>query len=174
MKILMLTTRFPFPLTQGDRLRSYHQMAKAVLYLPKGNSVPVVMDFVDAWSLNLARLARDRNCAKLVRTCSQTGVKFLGYVPDLNEYLERATVSIAPMRSGSGIQNKVLEAMAAGIPVVATTVDLGGLRAVPGEHLLVADTPYDFTDAILQIFHNPSLRQNLVCKARELVKDFYS
>ena len=152
----------------------YLQMAKAVLYLPKGNSVPVVMDFVDAWSLNLARLARDRNCAKLVRTCSQTGVKFFGYVPDLNEYLERATVSIAPMRSGSGIQNKVLEAMAAGIPVVATTVGLGGLRAVPGEHLLVADTPYDFTDAILQIFHNPSLRQNLVCKARGLVKDFYS
>ena len=62
--------------------------------------------------------------------------------------------------------------MAAGIPVVATTVGLGGLRAVPGEHLLVADTPYDSTDAILQIFHNPSLRQNLVCKARELVKDF--
>ncbi len=264
----------------------YLQMAKAVLYLPKGNSVPVVVDFVDAWSLNLARLALDRNwitaafyllqswrmlnyerkvtaqvahaiissvtdqktigpfknlsvvpngvnCpdspivhikdaeklsiifvgnmgyepniaaityfaqnvlpmlrsrhadselivigpnppAKLVRTYSQTGVKFLGYVPDLNEYLERATVSIAPMRSGSGIQNKVLEAMAAGIPVVATTVGLGGLRAIPGEHLLVADTPYDFTDAILRILHNPSLRQDLVRKARELVKDFYS
>ena len=111
---------------------------------------------------------------KLVRTCTQSGIQFLGYVPDLNEYLERATVSIAPMRSGSGIQNKVLEAMAAGIPVVATTVGLGGLRAIPGEHLLVADTPYDFTDAILCIFHNPSLRQNLIRKARALVKDFYS
>ena len=64
--------------------------------------------------------------------------------------------------------------MAAGIPVVATTVGLGGLRAIPGEHLLVADTPHDITDAILCIFHNPSLRQNLVRKARALVKDFYS
>jgi polysaccharide biosynthesis protein PslH len=110
----------------------------------------------------------------LVSDCTQPGVQFLGFVPDLNEYLARATVSVAPMRSGSGIQNKVLEAMASGIPVVATTVGLGGIQATPGQHLLVEDQPEPIAEAILRIFQDPELRQNLIQNSRHLIKEIYT
>jgi polysaccharide biosynthesis protein PslH len=373
MKILMITTRFPYPLIQGDRLRSYHQMellaqnheitlvspieldcdpkgiekvrqfcttlelipitkqhrrsntlrvatydlprwipqwfakdvgdrvqsllqsqsfdviylqmVKAILYLPEGHGIPIVLDFVDAWSLNLARQAqsqtgfrkafyrlqshrieryerkvmgqiahgiisskidqqsignfanlsvvpngvrypadpivhepsdclsmifvgnmayppnitaisyfvthvfplvqsRHSNCEliiigsnppeTLVQDCTQPGVQFLGFVADLNEYLARATVSVAPMRLGSGIQNKVLEAMASGIPVVATTVGLGGIQASPGLHLLVEDSPDQMADAIVRVFQDSELRQDLIQNSRHLIQEIYT
>jgi polysaccharide biosynthesis protein PslH len=263
----------------------YLQIVKSILYLPEGHGIPIVVDFVDAWSLNLARLAeaqtgwkkafyrlqsrrmgayerkimgqiahgiisskidqhtignfpnlsvvpngvrypktpivhvptdrlsmifvgnmayppniaaisyfvsqvfpkvqaRNPQCElviigpnppeTLVRECSQPGIQFSGFVPDLNEYLERATVSVAPMRSGSGIQNKVLEAMASGIPVVATTVGLGGIQATPGQHLLVEDQPEQIAEAILRVFQEPELRQNLIQNARHLIQEIYT
>ncbi|MBK7216093.1 MAG: glycosyltransferase [Candidatus Promineofilum sp.] len=67
------------------------------------------------------------------------GVRVLGHVADLNAALNEATVFVAPLRFAAGVQNKVLEAMAAGLPVVTTAEVNAGLRATPGEHLLLAE-----------------------------------
>jgi sugar transferase (PEP-CTERM/EpsH1 system associated) len=78
------------------------------------------------------------------------GVEVTGRVADVRPYLAHATACVAPMRVARGIQNKVLEAMAMARPVVVTQGALTGIDAVPGEELLLADTPAAFVQACLQ------------------------
>ena len=74
-----------------------------------------------------------------------------GEVEDIREHLHRAKVFVAPLRLAFGVQNKVLEAMASQIPVVATTKVVAGLSAVVGEDILVADAPAPFAEAVIQM-----------------------
>ncbi len=79
------------------------------------------------------------------------GVHVTGRVTDVRPYVVHATASVAPMRIARGIQNKVLEAMALGRPVVATPQAHEGVRAVPGRDLLVADTPASLAAAAIAV-----------------------
>jgi glycosyltransferase involved in cell wall biosynthesis len=83
------------------------------------------------------------------------GVDVTGYVPDTGPYLDHAAVSIAPLRYGAGMKGKVAEALAAGVPVITTSIGAEGFRAVPGEHLMVADSASDFATAVVQVLENP-------------------
>ena len=74
-----------------------------------------------------------------------------GYVRDLDALVSSATVAVSPLPYAVGIQNKVLEAMACGTPVVASGSAAGGLSAASGRDLLVADTPEEFADATLRL-----------------------
>ena len=85
-------------------------------------------------------------------------VKVLGYVPDTVPYFEKAAISIAPLRYGGGMKGKVNEAMALGLPVVTTTVGAQGLNAVSGQHLFIADSPDEFTEALVKLLENPAYR----------------
>lgn len=89
-----------------------------------------------------------------------------GRVPDLVPYLDRAEVAIDPLRIGAGLQNKVLEGMAVGLPMVITTIANEGIQATPGEHLLVADEPEAFADEVVRLLRDPSLRARLGAAAR--------
>lgn len=101
------------------------------------------------------------------------GVVVTGRVPTTTDYLHRACVCVVPLRSGYGIKNKTLEAMAAGVPVVSSdrgleslTVDAasGPLRA------LRANTPAEYVAAISQLFETPALRQTLSGNARTMIE----
>ena len=83
-------------------------------------------------------------------------VTVTGYVPDLRPYLARASLAIAPLRYGVGVQNKVLEAMAMGTPVLAARQATVALAARPGSELLVADEAPDFAEAILALLASPA------------------
>jgi glycosyltransferase involved in cell wall biosynthesis len=83
------------------------------------------------------------------------GVIVTGKVPDVRPYLRHADVVVAPLRLARGIQNKVLEGMAMGRPVVTSPQGLEGIEAKPGHDLLVAATPDAFADAIMAA-HTPS------------------
>jgi glycosyltransferase involved in cell wall biosynthesis len=85
--------------------------------------------------------------------------------------LRQATVAVCPMRSGSGIQNKVLEAMAAGTPVVATTIANRGVQGVPERDLLVADSPAAFADAVERALDDPGLAEQLRQAGRVFVEN---
>lgn len=102
------------------------------------------------------------------------GVEVTGYVPRIQDYLARATVAVAPMQAGSGMQFKVLEAMASGAPVVATRYALGGIEAVDGEHLLVADDTDSLADQVVRLLRDPALRRRLARNARRLVEEKYT
>ena len=84
-----------------------------------------------------------------------------GYVRDLNALVSSATVAVSPLPYAVGIQNKVLEAMACGTPVVASASAAGGLAAAPGRDLLVADTPEEFADATLRLLDDPATWSNI-------------
>ena len=81
-----------------------------------------------------------------------------GTVDDIRPYLWRATVSVVPLLYGAGIQNKILEAMATGTPVVTTSKALSALYAETGRELFVADTADDFSQAVLELLENRDLQ----------------
>ena len=105
---------------------------------------------------------------------AQEGVTVTGYVPDVRPYFEKASVFVAPLRAGSGIQTKNLEAMAMGVPVVTTSVGAMGLEADIGKELLVADTPADFAEQVIHLLDNTCLRKTLAQTARTRVENSYS
>lgn len=101
------------------------------------------------------------------------GVKVLGHVPDLNAALNAAAVFVAPLRFAAGIQNKVLEAMAAGLPVVTTSFVNNGLQAEDGRHLIIADEPEAFVAAVVTLLHDRGYRRRLGHAGREFVLSRY-
>ena len=97
------------------------------------------------------------------------GVTVTGSVPDVRPFVTRAALTVAPLRIARGTQNKILEAMAMGIPVVCSNAAAGGVDAVPGEHFLTSDTPGGLAEAILRILDDPALRDRLARIGRERV-----
>ena len=104
---------------------------------------------------------------------SNPGVEVTGFVPDLNTALNQSAVFVAPLRFAAGVQNKVLEAMAAGRPVVTTNLVNQGLGAQPGRDLLTADTSEDLAAAILHLLRDDTLRDQIGLAAQQFVRDHY-
>ena len=98
---------------------------------------------------------------------SRAGVTVTGSVPDVRPYIRGSALMVAPLAIARGTQNKILEAMAMGVPVVTSTVAAGGVDAEAGPHLLVADTPTQIAAAVLRITQNPAERQRLASAGRE-------
>lgn len=98
------------------------------------------------------------------------GIEVTGSVPDVRPYFERAQVAVAPLRVAQGMQTKVLEAMAMGLPVVATSRAYTGLEARPDEHLFVEDDPARFADIVVGLLRAPGLRRRVGQAARAFVK----
>ena len=107
------------------------------------------------------------------RLSDQKGVVVTGYVPDIRPYFEKASVFVAPLRAGSGIQTKNLEAMAMGIPVVTTSIGAMGLEAETDTELLIADTPETFAERVIHLIENPDIRRNLADAGRKRVEASY-
>lgn len=97
------------------------------------------------------------------------GVTVTGSVPDVRPYVQRAALTVAPLRIARGTQNKILEAMAMGVPVVCTEVAAGGVDAVPGEHLLTGATAAEIAAAVLRILGDPGERARLAHAGRTRV-----
>jgi GT2 family glycosyltransferase/glycosyltransferase involved in cell wall biosynthesis len=93
-------------------------------------------------------------------------IEFAGYVEDLRPALERYAVFVCPIRHGSGVRVKLLEAFAAGMPAVSTTVGAEGLARKDGEFCLLADTPAEFARRVLWLFENPEKGAELALRAR--------
>jgi len=98
------------------------------------------------------------------------GVQVVGRVSDMMASLQETALSVAPMQSGSGMQFKVLEAMACGLPVITTTLGLGAIRAEPGVDLEVADDPVAFSRSVIRLLGQEPARREMGARARAFVE----
>jgi sugar transferase (PEP-CTERM/EpsH1 system associated) len=97
-----------------------------------------------------------------------------GSVPDMRDYLSQSNVLVVPLRIGHGTRLKILEAMAAGRPVVSTSIGAEGLEAQAGKHLLLADNPTQFAANVIEILTKPRLAEALASDARQFVESLFS
>lgn len=95
------------------------------------------------------------------------GVTVTGSVPDVRPYIRGSALMVAPLAIARGTQNKILEAMAMGVPVVTSSAAAGGVDAEADKHFLVADKPADVAQAVLRIVEQPSERERLAAAGRE-------
>ena len=110
----------------------------------------------------------------LAPLAGRDGIELAGPVPSVGPELARATAVIAPLLSGGGTRLKIVEAMAAGRAVAATTVGAEGLVAEPGTHLLVEDEPERLAEACARLLTESDLRARLAGAGRELVERRYA
>jgi len=103
-----------------------------------------------------------------------TGVTFAGHVPDIEPFFQRGRAMVVPLRSGSGMRVKILDALARGMPTVSTTIGCEGIDATSGRDLLIADTPAAFADAVVRVLMDDRLAMCLSTSSRALVQRKYS
>ncbi len=97
-----------------------------------------------------------------------------GHIDDPRPFIHTAGCLIVPLRNGGGMRVTILEALARGIPVVATSIGCAELDLQPGEHLLVADTPSEFADAVSLLLRDPELGLRLAEAGRRQVIERYA
>ena len=103
---------------------------------------------------------------------SQPHVEVAGNVRDVVPYFRSAHVLAVPLEAGGGTRLKILEAFAAGLPVVSTPVGCEGIDGIHDEHLLVADRP-QFADAIVRVLLDPAAARERADRAQQLAQQFY-
>lgn len=111
---------------------------------------------------------------RLVNLAADPAIEVTGRVPDLRPYLARAAVGIDPLRVGAGLQNKVLEGMAMGLPMVITSVANEGIGAVPDEEVLVADDAPGFAAAVVSLLEDRARGREIGARARRLIEERWS
>ena len=114
------------------------------------------------------------NPKKIVQKLASPSVTVTGTVPDTRPYFNQSSVFVSPMRSGSGLQVKHLEAMATGLPIVTTPLGASGLEGTWGEHLCVAETPKDFANRTIQLIQNSHMRRRIGKSGQNLVRHKYN
>jgi glycosyltransferase involved in cell wall biosynthesis len=108
-----------------------------------------------------------------LRLRDSEGVEIAGRVPDVTPYLERADLFVAPLRAGGGTRLKLLEAFAAGLSTVATTVASSGIDVRHGVDLATADNEESFADEVVRLLGNTPARRAMAESARRLVEEHY-
>lgn len=107
------------------------------------------------------------------RCTGSDGIELIGEVERVEPYYQSHRVMIAPIRAGSGTRLKILEAFAAGIPVVSTTIGAEGIDARPGQHLLVADDAASFANGIIRLLTDDELHESISSASTALSRERY-
>lgn len=93
-----------------------------------------------------------------------------GFVEDIRTFISNASVCVVPLRIARGIQNKILEAMAMGVPVVSTSLANNGINAINGKEIFIADDAEEFARLIIELINNKKLREQIIENANSFVK----
>lgn len=110
-----------------------------------------------------------RPSQKVLKLAENENVIVTGFVEDVSEYFTNPSIFVAPMLSGAGVQNKVLQAMAAGCPVVTTTIGAEGIEDISEKELIVRDSAEEMADAIIMLLKDSDKRKNQAENARNYI-----
>ncbi|MBI5789666.1 MAG: TIGR03087 family PEP-CTERM/XrtA system glycosyltransferase [Candidatus Schekmanbacteria bacterium] len=148
----------------------YFAYIDGILHFYK-NSLPLIKKQFPDVKLYIVGADPSPTIRRLAQTDNQVIVT--GHVPEVLPYLEKAWVYIVPLRMAPGLQNKILEAMACSLPVVATSAAVSGIEAAAGHDLLVADDPGEFAQSVVKLLQDSRLRQEIGGNGRKLVEGKY-
>jgi glycosyltransferase involved in cell wall biosynthesis len=148
--------------TQANRAAAMYFLQDVLPLLRQSGSSPGVYIVGTSPSAKLRNMADGQN------------IRVTGEVADVTRYLLRSKVVVAPMVFGAGVQNKILEAMAVGKPVVTTSLGAEGIDGRSGEHFIVADSPAEFAAATKRLLEDPALRASLGMAGRKLIREKYT
>ncbi|MBK8050406.1 MAG: glycosyltransferase [Anaerolineales bacterium] len=155
---------------------SYHANVTAAVHLVKEIMPQVWAQRPDAevWIVGKDPTAEVSALATPSDGESRSRVVVTGAVPEMRSYIAGATIAVAPLLYGAGIQNKVLEAMACGTPVVATPQASQSLTAQPGVELMVAPDAVTFANALIELLQSPDRRMQMGLAGRAFVEREHS
>ncbi len=102
-----------------------------------------------------------------------SGIAVTGYVADPQPYLENAAVFVVPLFSAGGMRVKIVDGWRWGLPIVSTTIGAEGIHYRDGENILIANSPEDFSRAVLRVLSEPELAQRLRRNGRRWVEQHY-
>ena len=114
-----------------------------------------------------------RPTSTVLNLARQRGVAVTGWVPDTRPYLDRAEVFVAPLRMARGVQNKLLEAFAMGLPCVASTAAWSGTTIAQGEGILGTDNPRKFAEHVVRLLRHGDWRADMARRARAAAEANY-
>ena len=147
----------------------YHANADACLYFARK-----VWPELRSRKPDLVFTIVGRNPSEEIRALGNLpGVEVTGTVEDVRPYYREALAAIVPLRIGGGSRLKILEAMAAGVPVISSRLGAEGIDASDGENILIAGTADEFRRALFEIVENRTLRHKLATAARSFVSARY-
>lgn len=143
--------------------------ADAILYFSK-EIFPLILKKIPETHLYVVGL----NPSQDIYNLANRNVTVTGSVEDVRPYVYKSCVFVVPLRFGSGIKGKVLEAMALGRPVITTSIGAQGLSVVSDEHLIIEDDPKEFAVKTIVLLNNKLLRQKLIQNGLKLVNERYT
>lgn len=109
----------------------------------------------------------------IARLADIPGVQVVGQVPDVRPYLANAALSMVPLHIARGIQNKVLESMAMAKATIVSSPALEGIKAIPGQHLLAANSPAEWMEATATLLNNAAKRRQIGEAGRAFVETYH-
>ncbi len=141
----------------------------AVLYF-YGNVFPLIKKEIPGIKLYVVGINPSK---KILELAKDKSVIITGGVDDSRPYLSDAAVMVCPIRVATGMQNKILEAMAMGLPVISTSIATLWVDRKEGSGVLIADTAVEFAKKVIEGIKNKNLREKLSINARKLVAENY-
>lgn len=135
------------------------------------NTLPLIQQKLPETKLYIVGAEPSREIKALEKI---KGVVVTGSVRDVRPYIFKTAAMVAPLNIARGTQNKILEAMAMGVPVVSSSLAAGGIDAIPGEHFLTADTPADYAEKLINLMQSASLRERYAKSGRARVLSNHS
>jgi sugar transferase (PEP-CTERM/EpsH1 system associated) len=143
----------------------------AVLYFTR-EILPVIQQqepSASFWIVGRSPISEIRNLEQ-----QYPNVHVTGTVPDVRPYIAKASVCVVPLRVGSGTRLKIFESMAMAKPVISTPLGAEGLPVIDGKNIVLAQSPQEFANAVIELLRDPVRQKNIGCSARQFVLNNHS
>ena len=138
-------------------------LCNKVVPILRKNGFRFYLQIVGKWESDYAKA--------LAASCPE--IQLMGYIEDLSSFLN-ASIAIVPIRIGSGMRMKILDAVSSNVPVVTTVKGVEGIDFRNGKECMIADGATSFANAIMQLCDNITLQKDLAWNAKEKLNEFYA